>query len=87
MMQLPAIQQLIIQYASEAPGFSTPTSIDDAIDPGPSTMNTAQFNGFFSSLYGFLATNSIQTHIRLEELGTMTTWAELAGILYARQTS
>ena len=87
MMQLPDIQRLVMQYATDAPGFSTPASIDDPIDPGPSSMNTAQFNGFFSSLYGFLATHSIQTHIRLEELGTMSTWAELAGILYARQTS
>ena len=87
MTSLPTMQQFVMEYASRSPAFSTPASIDDAIDPAPGQMNTAQFNAFFSSIYAFLASKAVQTHIRLEEISTMTTWAELAGILYARQTA
>jgi len=87
MKSLPEVQQIVMDYATTTPVFISPTTIDDAINPAPSTLNPAQFNSFFSSLYAFLATHAVQTHIRLEELSTMSTWAELAGILFARQTA
>jgi hypothetical protein len=87
MKDLSEIERIVLAYAQGQPLFITPHGENDPIVPIPEQMEKSQFNIFFSSLHTALAASGLRTHLRLTELRAVSTWADLAAIVYARQTA
>lgn len=85
-MRIGPLRQLILDYATNQPLFTTPTAINDPIEPQPAEMSQAQFNLFFSTLSAVLADAGVDTELRLGELRSVQTWADLAAVVFGRQS-